>query len=62
MLRLFGILVRLAFGLQVAIIIAVATGIALINEALSGRQARRSRAQASQSRTGQLLSFQLPRR
>jgi len=33
MLRLFGILVRLAFGLQIAIIVFVAMSIALINEA-----------------------------
>ena len=38
MLRLFGIVVRLAFGLQVAIIVFVAMGIALIREAALARQ------------------------
>jgi hypothetical protein len=41
MLRLFGLIVRLAFGLQIAIILMVAMSIALINEVASGDPAGR---------------------
>jgi hypothetical protein len=62
MLRLFGTLVRLAFGLQIAIILFIAMGIALLNEAVSVRQAQQPRrrhahTQAPPSRAAQRFSF-----
>jgi hypothetical protein len=40
MLRLFGIVVRLAFGLQIAVIVLVMMGIALLREAAFVRESR----------------------